>query len=392
MSRFAAARDIPVIGRWIGRLHYASAIRVQELVGIMDMLAGSTPSPAHLSAATTDAERMAYIVASARRRFQPGPEAIVGAQAGAPLGGSSIAAAEARQIGVAMHDVTTQVALAKEDLESWFIVIMDRVSERFAVHMRIWTIVFSLIVAFALHLDSFRLLSQLAANSEARARLVGASDAVQRAAIGTFAPQQLPSIGAPAASSAAAAEPGSAQSRDDRFPAPPVLYQAVMKNALETEPALAGVDVQSLPGFFSDRVTASNWLRATLAGLGQSPSEIETAIARYAVAVDEALTGNQSAHEADVRRLSDQALTMRGILEGAGFQLVPNPYHSWDVSPWWPRPVGTGRPSNLHFWGILFSAGLLSLGAPFWYNALKGLSALKPIVANKEQQERQGQR
>jgi len=46
------------------------------------------------------------------------------------------------------------------------------------------------------------------------------------------------------------------------------------------------------------------------------------------------------------------------------------------------------RPANLHFWGILFSAGLLSLGAPFWYNALKGLSALKPIVADREQQER----
>jgi hypothetical protein len=47
------------------------------------------------------------------------------------------------------------------------------------------------------------------------------------------------------------------------------------------------------------------------------------------------------------------------------------------------------HPTNLHFWGILFSAGLLSLGAPFWYNALKSLSALKPVVANKEAQEQQ---
>jgi hypothetical protein len=52
------------------------------------------------------------------------------------------------------------------------------------------------------------------------------------------------------------------------------------------------------------------------------------------------------------------------------------------------RNVFTVRPSNLHFWGILFSAGLLSLGAPFWYNALKSLSALKPTVASKEDQER----
>ena len=119
------------------------------------------------------------------------------------------------------------------------------------------------------------------------------------------------------------------------------------------------------------------------------------------------MSTNVSARESELRRLSDEALTMRGLLTGTGFQLVPDPYHSWDVSPWWPTPVWAGlsfatarnlirnvfsvRPANLHFWGILFSAGLLSLGAPFWYNALKTLSALKPTVANKEDQERRTQ-
>ena len=107
-----------------------------------------------------------------------------------------------------------------------------------------------------------------------------------------------------------------------------------------------------------------------------------------------------SARENEIRRLSDQALTVRGILGGTGFQLVPDPYHSWDVSPWWPTPVWAGvsfatvsnlirnvfsvRPANLHFWGILFSAGLLSFGAPFWYNALKTFSALKPPSRTKK--------
>jgi hypothetical protein len=39
--------------------------------------------------------------------------------------------------------------------------------------------------------------------------------------------------------------------------------------------------------------------------------------------------------------------------------------------------------------GSCFPQVLLSLGAPFWYNALKSLSALKPVVANKEAQEQQ---
>jgi len=37
--------------------------------------------------------------------------------------------------------------------------------------------------------------------------------------------------------------------------------------------------------------------------------------------------------------------------------------------------------------GILFSAGLLGLGAPFWFNALKTMTALRPVLANKQEQE-----
>jgi hypothetical protein len=43
-----------------------------------------------------------------------------------------------------------------------------------------------------------------------------------------------------------------------------------------------------------------------------------------------------------------------------------------------------------HILGILFSAALLSLGAPFWYNALKNLASLRSTVAqniSKEQEQ-----
>jgi hypothetical protein len=35
------------------------------------------------------------------------------------------------------------------------------------------------------------------------------------------------------------------------------------------------------------------------------------------------------------------------------------------------------------------AAALLSLGAPFWFNALKTLSNLRPVLANREQKERE---
>jgi hypothetical protein len=39
--------------------------------------------------------------------------------------------------------------------------------------------------------------------------------------------------------------------------------------------------------------------------------------------------------------------------------------------------------------GIALSAMLLSLGAPFWYNALKDLLGLRPVLAQKEQAHRE---
>jgi hypothetical protein len=378
MTRFARARELPVVGRWIARLHYAKAIRVQELVGIMDVLAAGTPAPADLASATTDEQRMAYVVAAARQTFS------------ATVGIGRIDRL-AERIGAA-----SPPKLAPDDLQSWFDATMDRVSQRFLTHVRVWTVVFSITVAFALHLDTFRLLSQLAANPDARARLAGASDALERVA-----------GGAAASTSASSATPSPTPATSgNSAPPPPRLYQDVMKRYVRTDEATKQLDPQSVPGFFPDRVTAAEWLRGTMTALGKSPAEVEAAVASYENDVDAALGAGVGARESEVRRLSDQALTLRGVLGGTGFQLVPDPYHSWDVSPWWPTPVWAGvrfatlknlirnvfrvRPANLHFWGILFSAGLLSLGAPFWYNALKSLSALKPTLANKEDQERRG--
>jgi hypothetical protein len=40
-----------------------------------------------------------------------------------------------------------------------------------------------------------------------------------------------------------------------------------------------------------------------------------------------------------------------------------------------------------HFWGILVSAVLLSLGAPFWFNVLGVASSLRPVLATKVDRE-----
>lgn len=56
-----------------------------------------------------------------------------------------------------------------------------------------------------------------------------------------------------------------------------------------------------------------------------------------------------------------------------GYAILPNGWN-WD----WNRAPG-----------LLLSAMLLSLGAPFWYGALKNLVRLRPLLASKEEVQRQ---
>ena len=45
-----------------------------------------------------------------------------------------------------------------------------------------------------------------------------------------------------------------------------------------------------------------------------------------------------------------------------------------------------------HLWGMLITAGLLSLGAPYWYNILKNLTSLRPAMAKLIGQEEAAQK
>ncbi len=52
----------------------------------------------------------------------------------------------------------------------------------------------------------------------------------------------------------------------------------------------------------------------------------------------------------------------------------------------WQR---TGRAELKYLLGVFLSGGLLSLGAPFWFNALKSMANLRPILASKQQDDQQ---
>jgi hypothetical protein len=62
-------------------------------------------------------------------------------------------------------------------------------------------------------------------------------------------------------------------------------------------------------------------------------------------------------------------------MKAAGFDIVPP---GWLAR--WPNEGGIWWFN--HLFGLLLTAGLLTLGAPFWFNLLKNLTSLRPALAN----------
>jgi hypothetical protein len=252
-------RTLGLFARW----KLASAIRKDELIEIVRMLA----NPAESGGGGTEPWRIALresldrlLPAKAEKLLVVLPEI------------QKLFPDDPAKVELVMAQLIPTAERLTAKAGDWFDSVMDRVSQRFAVHTRCWTVIFSVVIAFLLQLDAFKLFSLLSSDAELRARVVASADALTQ----------------------------KAEAYEAQVP------QSTLRSAAEN-------------------------LDATLK--------------------------NQ-----------------------LSFQLVPNPYPDPIYRDW--------TPDKRSFWGILASAALLSLGAPFWFNLLKTMSSLRPVIANKEKQER----
>jgi hypothetical protein len=318
LSRF----DVGLIRRW----KLASTVRKEELIEILHKLA-ETPKPKETGQAP-DTWLTPLRSALERLDREPAENLVLAAPEIKKLFPNDPAAAER---------VITQMMASVEHLSGginqWFDSVMDRVSQRFSVHARIWTIVFSLVVAFALHLDAFKLLTQLSSDAELRARLVTSADTLSKKADEML----VTSSNAPSA-----------------------VYVAAMQQLVNAHPReLASV---GQPSGFSSLDGGKQWLEGRLkAAKIQDP---EKWLKLYEELVPQAA----------LRTAADDFHSI--LTNKLKFQLIPDPYPTPFYNYW--------TPSWLHLWGILATAALLSLGAPFWFNVLKNLSSLRPVLAKKE--------
>ncbi len=310
------------------RWRLASGIRQDELVAILHSLADTA------AAAPDGAKPEPWAVA-----LQDSLDVIDKAEAERVLALAPVIRKALADDAATAEEIVSRLSTSAEALtgqiEQWFDSVMDRVSQRFTLHARIWTGVFAAVLAFGLHLDAFRLFTQLSGDSDLRARVLASADTLLKKADDIQ--------GSPTAAPASA-------------------YLDAMRVLLATYPT----ELKGLPtptGFKND-ASARDWLSAALKSANIEPAD--PWLNRFEELVPRA-TLQGAANELNA-----------AIHDKLAFGLVPDPFPPIDT--YW-------TPTWMHFWGTLASAALLSLGAPFWFNILKDLTNLRPVIAKKQDQE-----
>jgi hypothetical protein len=74
-------------------------------------------------------------------------------------------------------------------------------------------------------------------------------------------------------------------------------------------------------------------------------------------------------------------------VESLGIVTIPASGMQWNRA-WWQSPADGGAFRWSFLIGILLSAALLSLGAPFWYSALANLLKLRSVISRKDEVQR----
>lgn len=246
-------------------------------------------------------------------------------------------------------------------IEAWFNIAMNRVSQRFTMQIRIWTVIFAFILAFGVHLDSFNFFNQLLTNPTLRQNAINQTEAMLKeadAVLGTAAPGQQTS------------------EASDMTISPKVLGDELKElidkdidKQKEGTPALLG----TIPAF-QTLAQAEKRLRDNL-NQDVKPDRKEQLVTKYKGYV--------------IAGLRDEGKRITDLLQKTGLELVPGDRKLpsfGDFAGWINFFFHFDGSRN--FLGVLFTACMLALGAPFWYNALKNLTNLRPMVATRQDQQK----
>jgi hypothetical protein len=292
-----AAARVPGLGSLVGRFKLASAIRSGELVSILNYVAAALPA----MDPPPDPKRV------------PSPAALAGD----------------------IKDLVNGVNQTAGRLEQWFGSMMDRVSQRFAMWMRIWTVAFAATFALGTGLNAIHLVEDIYRNGSLRDALISAAQQVGTSASSVLNPQN----------------------------SLPALYSQILLKTL----ADAGVPAPNPAPVIQTTAEGTAWINAHVPA-----ANLQAVLRNF----------NTSTDAATRKFITDNAETATALIQSkAGIAVL-----RWN---WRDFPSKPKKAQVKYLLGVLLTTALLSLGAPFWFNSLKSLTNLRPIMASKEKAEQQ---
>jgi hypothetical protein len=237
--------------------------------------------------------------------------------------------------GLNVKSVAELGANEREAFEQWFDSTMARVSQWFVMHSRWVAVALAVLLAFATHLDASDLLARLSREPETRARLVAMTN--------TLLDQTPAAVDATRKVSA--------------------VYYTTLQAIIDKSPERFTGD-KPVSEAIRSRSDAVLWIRQhAKEGVDQA-----ALVKEFNDAVEKALGS-------ELDQALDRMTTVKADLDRTGLSLIPTAAHLDSCGLF-----GFGH-GPAHFGGIIASILLLTLGAPFWFNTLKSLSSLKPVVA-----------
>ena len=322
---------------WLSRngSDLATAIRPDELFSLLQALASEArPQTDDLKQAAGNLLEKLRSTSGGTGAETPGVKALI--EFTKKLPAQSVNEEIAAIIQNAEHDVGRLVARigdgvisAEARLAASFSAAEDRAQQWFQTHARGLTVACSLTLAYVMQLDTVEIYKFVSTNAAARSALVASADQLVEKSGGILEKNGT-------------------------------VFDSIFAAEKKAFPA------SSLPADLPKSVKTTAELREKISAAMPS-ADPKTFSAKY----DEAeKIGLKVYYDERSKQIAD--LT-KGVA-ATGFDLLPDQlFGRWPNSPW----LGYRE----HFLGMLISAALLSLGAPFWYNSLKDLLSLRGALS-----------
>ena len=393
----AVSRYEPLASGIVGR---AKAIRSDELLQVLQKIAdnptGNLPPAVH--------DKLVELL---RQRVPGGVEKTQ--QAAALIKNlsnaldPSLKAQLDTRITDAVHQAIGTVSKLEATVGQWFDTVMDRSSEIFSAHSKVYTFAFSALLAFGWHIDSGLIYRQISTNSDVRDSLNRAADSVvaqgDKLVESKYVNKAFNNLEGHFQEISKTLGDTAALKCDDGGKA----WTSGNSNMLSP----FGDDVQAAilaackknsttPDFasafrpISDKAAAiaSSWSKAPMSYERCSEGErwVQSSQAAFPSGTDLADEFHKECQDqakAAIGEAGDDITSLRKTLDDSKLRISTTVLfydgHNVPIAPfhvagylYWPHLLGTAS-----------TVLLLSLGAPFWFNTLRQLSNLKPIVAQK---------